>query len=460
MPLPAKEDGDGEERLILAQALGAAGRSLTLTWQRAGSDGRTRMPSLALREMARIIKGSPDPEALAWDGSRLPAALDRLAPALEARFGLASPREVRLHAALQAAEGDTARQALAGRHPDLAPGLEMLARLESFGTEAGPFDARIGDAAPLPAHLGVGSLERLGRCPARYFFQKVLGLPEEDVEARLSDLEARDMGRAVHSALESCWRAVLDGPAGLEDRKAAADRLQAELEALWPGLIARLLGRRQERLPVLWRRESERWRAAVAAFLARDPVAHLPEAFRGMEMEADLEGPWPGGGEGAPLLRGRFDRRVHGADREVHVDDYKTGGKLPDMASETEMLKLRRLQVPLYHLLSGGAGVRLLGVGPDFLPGGRREDDAEAVFTGFSSEAIAAAFRASLASALDLLRIGAYPMNPGTECGFCSFTRACRRLHPPSRERDAAAADAAGYRLAGTRSRTYPGGRR
>src|SRR6185295_6448370 len=58
--LPLKTAVLEEERLLLAQLLGSARNHLTISWQRADESGRAKIPSLALREIARIVDGSSD----------------------------------------------------------------------------------------------------------------------------------------------------------------------------------------------------------------------------------------------------------------------------------------------------------------------------------------------------------------------------------------------------------------
>ena len=59
-PLPVKSEADAEERLLLSLLLGAAGKALRVSWQRADERGREKAPSLTLREVSRLALGRPD----------------------------------------------------------------------------------------------------------------------------------------------------------------------------------------------------------------------------------------------------------------------------------------------------------------------------------------------------------------------------------------------------------------
>jgi ATP-dependent helicase/nuclease subunit B len=133
------------------------------------------------------------------------------------------------------------------------------------------------------------------------------------------------------------------------------------------------------------------------------------------------------------------------------VGDYKTSGKLGDRCSVTKMLKGRRLQVPLYHLLGGDSTrVELLGVGPAYVDA----DESRAAFDGFANDAERQAFLETLGVLATLWARGVFPLHADSHCDWCAYRQACRRNHPPTREREELARDAQAYGLLRKKSRS------
>ena len=117
------------------------------------------------------------------------------------------------------------------------------------------------------------------------------------------------------------------------------------------------------------------------------------------------------------------------------------------------MLKGQTLQVPLYHLLAGGAQVELLRIRP-----GVNEQDSpgRTSFGGFADGPPSEGFNETVRILLDLHRRGCFPLHKGNHCEWCAFTRACRRNHPPTAERESQAEDTELYRMLSKKSLKTP----
>lgn len=444
-PLPLRGEGDEEERLLLGLQLGAAAGGVELSWQRSDESGRPRSPSMALREIARIVLGRPAATELAEASARVRSHPRDQLEDLLASTGLLSPADDLLLEALRSAGSDVEDAGLPGGRPDLEAGIRMLRATESLDPDVLHYDGRIGHVlAEPPPVTSVSALQQLGRCPLQFFFRRRLRIVPLEEEAGPFELAVREMGLRVHRILEVVFRGLHEEGAfeGGVPRERMPDRVRALLEAAWEDGMARLRNRLGRRAPLLWSIEQERWRAALQAFLERDlpPLLEAPAVPEGFEVAREATIPL---GEGMELpLRGRFDR-VFRTPRGLEIGDYKTAGNLRRPVSATEMLRGLQLQVPLYHLMSDGR-VALLGVGPDFED---EPDRSTSRFEGFETAAMADGFRETLRVLDRLRRGGVFPLRQDDRrCGWCDFRRACRRNHPPTRHREEVAADAADLR--------------
>lgn len=441
-PLAIKSRGVEEERLLLLQMLGA-GRAVELSWQRADEAGRARTPSLALREVARLMHGRPDLRALRDDVERISSHPSQQIEQLESGSGLLSPADRLLLAALRTS-GPHSNRALAQRYPELEPGLRMLRATESFREADPAYDGRVGPP-PAEPRFSPSGLELLGTCPLKYFFFRVLRVRELDEEASPFVLAPPEIGIRVHELLESIYAALRDE--GLFDPPLDASRLLRRARQLLTergeGFIGALGPRISRRYPVLWEQLSAEWVGAIRAFVEYDLQTIADDNRRPVEFEAERERSLDLGREASLLLRGRLDRILE-ADGLL-VGDYKTSRSLERYGNFAYMLQGSKLQAPLYRMLCDGpARVELLGVGPQHVPG---EEASRVVFDGFDSEDQESGFLESLRVLARLSETGVYPFNKDKHCEWCAYNQACRRDHPPSYEREKLATDSDEYRL-------------
>ena len=431
-PIPVNLDNDGEERLLLGLTLGAARRSIDVSWRRADDHGRPVVPSLALREIRRASPRAGEP-------SRIPshpqARLERIA---EDRRVLSAEDEIVL-VALSAESGTHAGPAVTSRRPELAAGVAWIAGTDSFDPAELAYDGRVG--APREARsLSVSALETLARCPLQFFFEHRLKVEPADRVASAYDASRWKLGIVVHDALRETYeRLASEGRFDEPGLPARIERAREILRQAWAARAEEFAATRARPLPVVDRVESEIWRRALESFVEDDlgrldAAGERPVAFEAEQRSAERL-------PDLPAMTARLDRIVEGPQGRV-VGDYKIGGKIGSKVSATKMLKGESLQVGVYSLLED-APVDLLGVGRD-------HEDRFARFPGFETPALRDGILETIRTVAALDAAGIYPMRADTHCTWCSYRSACRRSHPPSLFRGDHAADARDFRdLAG-----------
>jgi RecB family exonuclease len=439
-PLPVRAESLDEERLLATSLLASGRRSVDLVRQRADAAGRTRSASPFLREVARLALGKPDLRGLLEQSASLHAGPVGWLADLARRTGGLTEEEGTLHAALVASSPGSLLRALPSGHP-LLPGLQLLETTESFTSDDGRFDGRIG--TPFAGdRLSASALETLGKCPLRYFFQRVLRVRALEDEPGLDALAGNVLGLAVHEVLERLYARLHEaGALAPGGERADAERVDALLPGIWMDVVGPLCERRARRLPGLWGGLTERWLSALRTFVLEDLEDLRARGTSGIELEtlveADLDL-----GEGRLLpVRGRLDRLVHGPDG-LRIGDYKTGRNLQYNLEPKNLVTGNALQAPLYALLTGATEVELLGIGPAHAGKERSERRLSLRSLG----PLEAGFVETLGVLYDLLQHGAYPLNEKGPCGWCEYRRACRRKHPPTLTREETRADARDFR--------------
>jgi len=389
------------------------------------------------------------------------------------RLGMLPPAEACLNAAFELGSPRLVQEA-APRLPGVAAGpwretlhagLSMLRVIDDPGSGDLRFDASLGAAAS-PDEWSPSRLENLGACPQNYFFRHVLRVEELLEPSEEYDVEAQEMGRAVHEVLHDVYGGLSRGdPSALPgDPERAVRDSQALAEAAWARRTRGLQARLGARYPLLWEATSALWQEALRRFLACDVVALARAGAQVLGAELEAPATLALGTEGAAIrVHGRFDRlaRLDGGD--LLVSDYKSSGKIEDHARLLDFLKGSRLQMPLYILMaetlrerwtSPGAAVRaeVLGVGPWFPAGeNRAEVDGEA-FARYRE-----GFLETLRVLIALAAAGHFPLNETSRvCRYCPYVRACRRTHGPTLDRLAAAPAGQAYLLLRGKSTKAP----
>jgi len=460
-PLPIASWGRDEEHLLLAHLLGSPTGRLTVSWQRADDDGRARVPSLALREIARATLGAPDLRAVEDAALRVPSHPGDRGREAVGRLGLLPPGEACLNAAFELGSPRLVQDAV-GRLPvaaagpwreTLHAGLAMLRVIDDPGSADLRFDASPGGAAPpggaaAPDAWSPSRLEHLGACPQHYFFRHLLRVEELLEPSEEYDVEAQEMGRSVHEVLHDVYSGLSGGDpsARLADPERAVRESRALAEAAWARRTRGLRARLSARYPLLWEATSALWQEALHRFLAGDVAALARTGARLLGAELEAPATLSLGAEGAAIqVHGRFDRLVSLEGDDLLVSDYKSSGTIEDHVRLLDFLKGSRLQMPLYILMaealrerwaSPGAAVRaeVLGVGPSFAA-----DESRAEVDGEAFARYREGFLETLRVLVALAAAGHFPLNETSRvCRYCPYLRACRRTHGPTLDRLAA----------------------
>ena len=486
--MPVKSAGREEEHLLLAHLLGAARGEVTISWQRADESGRARVPSLALREVARIVLGEADPSLpLQPEHSlRIPAHPSDLAADTRDRLGLMAPGAARIGAALHGG-GPAGVAAMAGALPDsadppltgnLTPGLKLLEAVESFEAANLSYDGFVGSAAPPRDTWSPTQLERMGNCALHYFFNDVLKVrPLDDLLAE-HELDRSEMGQVAHAVLRDIYRALIDegalsGPAA--DPPWAARRAVELMEPAWAGRADAMAARMHLRYPLLWRSLSGLWKNALQTFLLHDIVDLERQEARIVGLEHEVRAEVRVREQDEPIrMHGRFDRLVRSGDGAPVVADYKTGGNLESRVNLSQMLKGIALQLPLYVLMEEaearaqgreipGVAAEVIGIGPAFSEGSPATDPRPEGYPARETldPVKFGKYRDGLAETLRILKesadAGRFPLNPATSwCAWCPYARACRSGHAPTIARLESAPEARGYLALGGKSIRRP----
>jgi ATP-dependent helicase/nuclease subunit B len=444
-PLPLAGESDAEEHLLLSLMLGAARDTVEISWQRADDTGKAKTPSLALREVARVVSGTPDLGALVERAARMSSHPKRWLEALVEQTGMLDAGEERSLVALRGESPDAVLPILAEDELSLRRALTMLTSTESFAPGDLGYDARIGRDRFRPDHYSATSLECLGRCPLQYFFRDVLHLRELDDEPSPYEIDVREMGERVHRLLERLYGRLLEeGLLDGSDVERAVTRAKEMLRSSWGEALGGAERRIGQHLPVLAERLVAHWTAALEEFVDDDLRRIADHDRTVVALEQFERGEVHLGNDVRADLVGVFDRIADERGVPV-VSDYKTSGKLERRVNITEMLKARTLQVPLYWLLNERAGsVEILGAGPFYDDFGTEERRVR--FGGFENARQQEGFLETLRTLVGLVGVGAYPTNPDRHCEWCDYRQACRRKHPPTREREVHARDSTDYR--------------
>lgn len=475
-PVPVKRDGVAEERWLFALTLGAVDERLVVTRQRADASGRPRNESPFARELrARLAANVQIHDINNTDNSNINENRDnnennknpgihtiqipwhpaQRAAAIAEGGGILEPREALAAAALHAADGPAALLASvnAGElyynntlKENIRRGARWLAAVDSFapsGAESLQFDGRVAPVALLK--FGATSLERLGQCPLRFFFQDLLKIrPLEDpAEGDLPD--RGETGRLVHNVLAELYEpALLD--AAREGEHALDEWLRAHIDAAFYKYYNSIQSVRLRGREPLARAFATAWKGAILDF-AREDAARLAamganRILREENFSVNLQF-----GGAAAQLRGRFDRVVVlGGDEGdrgagVMVTDYKTkSGDLKELTSIRKFTRGDHLQLAIYAIVAarqfpdaGPAGVEAVAVRPD--PGGAGAN-ARAVIQNSKFNDHATEIHQTIGTLIRMARGGSFPITlDRNRCDFCDFAQACRKSHAPTRSR-------------------------
>ncbi len=432
--IPEKLAGYDEERLLFSALVRAGRERLVLFTQRADDAGRPAAPSWYLEAWRQHAQGAAVVEVprRTREKPQTPP-FDRLE-----RY---TPREVAIVASLVGVD--------AGRLADdrtaafLARARRFRRAVDAWGAGLSPFDGDLGPpkewlAEALARGYTATGLKTYAECPWRYFLTEVLEIEAPaDVDERAGPT-VRTWGLLAHETL------------------ARASRVPADpIDSIWREVCARHAGRHAIGYPLAWELGVERFGRIVAEARADDREELARSGYAPIEVEVTLRGVL-GGGRDIPIS-GRLDRIDAGPDGRLRVIDWKvqwtrSGDRRSDPVAAA--LRGQALQPPLYAALArahasarGGDGppveVELYAIRP-------RAKDLPVKRTRYEPDAdTAERIGATIATLVEGIAAGAFPMIPDVYCVRCEVSAACRRRHAPSRAR--AERDLRTARLAGIR---------
>ena len=453
-PVPIPTDTEGEERLLLLGALGSGREQVLLSWRRADESGRPVVPSLALRDLGRIVCGAPGADELSVRARALPAhPLARL-ESLAGAPGLLDADEEALLVALQSRIAVDGGRFLSQRAPELSEGCRWVEAVESFGPTTMAVDGRAG--ARSIDGIAATSLEALGRCPLKYFFGKVLRVPEPETLVGPLERDAADLGNRIHKVLELAYRSLVSlGALESGDPVRARAAAAKALDEAWARTADAVDEERARTYPLLERIEAERVGESLREFVAWDLDRLRRIGARPVEFERTLSESiaLPSGRELS--VKAKLDRIAEGPGVR-RVGDYKTGrGSLKSRVDAKAMLAGLEMQVPLYAMLAD-AEVELLRVGPVVAAGANETERVTEPFRDFKTSAHRGGFLETIEVLLAMAERGVYPFRSERHCTWCAYRPACRKGHPPSEARQEAATDSSDARACWRKTTTQP----
>ena len=408
-----------EERLLFFCALEAAQEQLYVSFLRADAEGKPLVPSGYLVELARAAGTDLQAAAVRYISGRLIGRLKETPPqwltekemslllAAEGadigeyeRAGLDRPG---IRESLQAARQDASWGALHGRDGMVGCGPEIL----EWQNEEG---------------FSPTTLQDLARCPMKYFLAKGVGLKEKEDALSRAELSPNLRGRAYHQILMDYYKTLQQqGLQGELFPSALQQKLEEAVEKNYTAQSYKQFGI----YPVIWELILKDIREKLADFVVQD-AQHL-EGFLPTVFETLFEKMYHPAADLRIKLKGIVDRiDVNPQARTFRVLDYKTarlGGK--DLSAD--LFKKLILQ-PLIYLLLAQDQPQTRGLAPDGAA-------LLSIHKGYARQELSAAsFEAVLPRAaqfmtllMDLLRQGAFFINPNDHCQYCLYASICHK---------------------------------
>ena len=455
--LPPKAVMNDEEKLLLATTLASARDRVVISFQHASEDGRGQARSSAFRDVARVFLGRPDTAAILDGASSNPFRPQRISAhpeeyALEivgsSHFGLCAIDDALV---AQSVRRDSSfasvRQLLleTERTIDLVDSsLDAVQCLEEFapaGPEGYRFDGRTGFAAPAWSYGSPTAVEKLSRCPLSFFLSQVLGVRELKKEAEPYGIEAIALGNAVHETLEKLYEELAHKyglPLSRESFKEVEAGVLASLQKLWRPKFMAAAGSSYERFKGLYAMLEAQWLEELSRFVARDLAEICEMQVNSIEFEKDVRQELELPDRSRVTFGGRLDRILHG-ETDVSIDDYKIGGKLSEWVKEPAVLRGERMQLPIYaEMMAAAWGTAGPSLKARLLRVGRGNNEKDEIASLPPLDTIREGFRETLATIINLAKIGYFPANPGEQsknCKYCNYRRTCRKSLEPTRHR-------------------------
>ncbi len=421
----------------LTRLVGGATTAVTVSWLRADESGQPKAPSPWLRILAREL-GPPSDERIAA------SPRERVRGALQAHRAL-SESDALLVAAF--AGGGKSLTSLAGRLLDDATAIE---RAVTWQTARDSFDG--GDAtrhAFDPIHLGANpkladtisasGLESFGKCPLRFWFERVLGATALEDEPTPDTVSRQEIGIAVHEVLQRVYEQLI--AANALTSSSAHEQASALLDKELQRTRAALLTPQARRLRLLADHVFATWSEGLGRIVELDVAEILERGLRPAELEVEVSRELDFDSPASPgtrlTLRARLDRLDRDDEGNTRIIDYKTGSFDPTKDLGKEVLRGEKLQLAIYALLLQDAATlpeaELRGVAPDHLAKARDALPRRSLSSSLQEHPDGV--RETLGILATTLASGSFPFRRGHQCNFCRFRAACPRHHAPTAAR-------------------------
>ena len=412
-------DRGDEEKLFFFAAATSAREKLYALYARRGSDGKEVSPSVYLAELARAT-------LINWQADGALRVSGRFSEKLSAvAEDFLTPKELS-YTFIFSPENAAKKYALAQL---LTPGIEDALAAAGELAKNGPlnaYDGVISSGAEIFAQedkLGFSpsTLQKLGQCPMRIFFEKGLKLRQDDDPLSRQELPPNLRGTVYHEILKDFYEDLFKR--GLTHDlfdEAALEYLNQAVEKHYRADSYRQFGI----YPVVWELLLQNIKELLGAFVLddlHDQGDFVPAKF---EIPVSLEP-----SEKLPLrLRGIIDRvDIDEKHKLFRIDDYKSSRKgTKDLAAD--IFKHLIFQPFVYVLIARqlpelkdyeSAGSCLLAIAPKY----HRSDLLPTAFEDVLPRACQ-----FLVLLTDYVKNGVFFINPDDKkCQYCPYAAACRR---------------------------------
>ena len=448
--------GFDEEALLFALLQQAAKDHVYFLCQRSDQHGRPLIPSSFLGNYL----GSTESERTYPVGLLERSHVTFLTP------GYSTPQEARLGLIL---EGESFKKIVSLESPwwnILQNGMEMMARLEGSGIQAGPFDGITEVKSQhgqdlLSRGLTPTALGTYAQCPMRYWMAHVLKV-QEGQGPMSEELPGRIWGELVHQVLCGVYQdlSLYGWPQRAMNSGPLVDIIKQKMQQVFEEYGERY----GTGYPLLWQWMKTRLTHMIVILVKRDQKDFIEQGWIPEQYEIEAEGVLPddsGTQPGLLKIRGRFDRVDQVSDcSRVRIVDYKVSMRRSFQPDELDLinkaLQGRQLQSPLYSLMKpiNSQGKRkemerpVQSVDFLFLRPMLQDPVRSASFSGTLWDTkTGEQMSTTIQDWIQGIHAGQFFILPGTYCRSCPYATACRFQHHPSWSRAYRLPLAKAYRL-------------
>ncbi|HOW28183.1 MAG TPA: PD-(D/E)XK nuclease family protein [Elusimicrobiota bacterium] len=420
--------GYDAEKLLFHHAVSSGTDRLVCLFSRSDEEGKAQVPSIYLRELCRTMGFSLEESV-----ERVPRqmfskleseGLDRLTPkevsVLSAGRGLKIPLQ----------------ESSLWRSP-----LQRLGR----GGEPSGYDGLIHPPEAFRRDLerkglSPSAVDVFSQCPFEFFARRLWNLEEPEESTDRGEMSARARGEIYHEILRRFYESVRSQP-----------RDEGFVTRRWEKYFRDAVGkvfslRPWESLglyPLLWESHRRKMTRSLRFFLREDLREQASSGMRPSYFEHELRGDARG-----LRLRGRLDRIDFSGDGDRYrIIDYKSRRPVSRKDLTQQVLGLEQTQPGLYLEMGdqtwghGSHPLRSEGVLFCYIERSMSTEKkgSRDVFSVDSWRLVRGDFLSSIGLFKQQMERGDFIIVPregmGENCGYCPYSRLCRKAHQPTRRR-------------------------